>query len=150
VEPAATEHVEPATTGNSVAAAGAGLPGGPPALSAGTGAADADPVKALARLGILATDAYQPGAALREHIITRDVTCRFPTCRQPGRRCQIDHIPPFDPAKPAWAQTHQGNLHLLCARHHQLKTTGTWHVRRDYPTGDTQWTSPLGYHHTRP
>jgi len=120
----------------------------------GTGAAfrkpETDPVRALAKYGILATDAYQPGAALREFILARDLTCRFPTCGQPARRCQIDHITPFDPDKPAWTQTHQGNLHLLCQRHHQLKTDGAWNVRRDPNTGDTHWTSALGYHYTRP
>lgn len=110
----------------------------------------ADPVAVMAALGILSSDTYQPGAALREYILTRDVTCRFPTCRQPARRCQLDHIVAFDPTRPAWTQTHLGNLHLLCARHHQLKTAGIWSVRRDHHTGDTHWTSPLGYHYTRP
>lgn len=108
-----------------------------------------DPAAALAAMGILACDSYQPGAALREFILARDVTCRFPTCRQPGRRCQIDHIVPFTSDRPAWAQTHQGNLHLLCARHHGLKTAGAWSVTREPTTGDTHWTSPLGYTYTR-
>ncbi|MGC0274127.1 DUF222 domain-containing protein [Pseudactinotalea sp. Z1739] len=110
----------------------------------------ADPVAVMAALGILSSDTYQPAAALREYILTRDATCRFPTCRQPARRCQFDHIVAFDPTRPAWTQTHLGNLHLLCARHHQLKTAGVWSVRRDHHTGDTHWTSPLGYHHIKP
>ncbi|MGC0143634.1 DUF222 domain-containing protein [Pseudactinotalea sp. Z1732] len=108
-----------------------------------------DPAAALAAMGVLACDSYQPGVALREFILDRDVTCRFPTCRQPGRRCQIDHIVPFTSDLPAWAQTHQGNLHLLCARHHGLKTAGAWSVTREPATGDTHWTSPLGYTYTR-
>ncbi|MGC0249758.1 DUF222 domain-containing protein [Pseudactinotalea sp. Z1748] len=124
-----------------------------PAMQAGPkdmGRGRAGAVVVLAALGILASDTYQPGAALREYILTRDATCRFPTCRQPARRCQLDHIVAFDPTRPAWTQTHLGNLHLLCARHHQLKTAGVWSVRRDHHTGDTHWTSPLGYHHTKP
>jgi len=109
-----------------------------------------DPVAALASQGVLSTDGYQPGTRLRDFILARDGTCRFPTCQQPARRCQIDHIVPFDPAKPAWMQTHQGNLHLLCARHHQLKTAGVWTVTREAATGDTHWISPLGYRYTRP
>jgi len=109
----------------------------------------ADPVTALAALGILSSNAYQPGTALREHVLLRDVTCRFPTCRQPARRCQIDHIIPFDSARPAWAQTYAGNLHVLCQRHHQLKTAGLWNVHRDH-AGDTHWSSPLGYRYIRP
>lgn len=109
----------------------------------------ADPVSALRDVGILATDAYQPGATLRDYVLSRDVTCRFPTCRQPARRCQIDHIIAFDTDRPAWAQTHQGNLHLLCQRHHQLKTAGVWSLTRDHLNGDTHWTSPLGYRYTR-
>ncbi|MGC0249501.1 DUF222 domain-containing protein [Pseudactinotalea sp. Z1748] len=108
-----------------------------------------DPAAALAAMGVLACDSYQPGATLREFILARDVTCRFPTCRQPGRRCQIDHIVPFTFDRPAWAQTHQGNLHLLCARHHGLKTAGAWRITREPATGDTRWTSPLGYTYTR-
>ncbi len=114
-----------------------------------TGDFDDDPVAALEGLGVLASDAYQPGAELREYILARDVTCRFPTCQQPARRCQIDHIVAFEQDKPAWTQTHHGNLHLLCARHHQLKTAGVWSVSRDPFTGDTHWTSPLGYRYTR-
>jgi len=34
---------------------------------------------------------YSPPQDLIDHVIARDRTCRFPTCSQPARRCQIDH-----------------------------------------------------------
>lgn len=99
--------------------------------------------------GLLATDNYLPSAGLRSLIITRDRTCRFPGCEQPGSRCQIDHIEPFSNDLPAWAQTIETNLHLLCPRHHQMKTSGTWQVRRD-SAGTTHWTAPGGQYYQRP
>ena len=98
---------------------------------------------------LLSTDAYLPGTQLREFIIARDVTCRFPTCQQPASRSQLDHIIPFNPNQPAAAQTHEHNLHVLCARHHQLKTDRIWAVARDPATGQTHWTSPLGRTYTK-
>lgn len=118
------------------------------ALVAAAGALD--PVAYLEEmLGLRATDSYVPSAALRDLIMTRDRTCRFVGCEQPGSRCQIDHIDPFDDSQPAWAQTVETNLHLLCVRHHQMKTGGDWKVSRD-AMGNTHWTSPSGNVYRRP
>src|SRR5699024_9526969 len=107
--PAPAQPPPPAQPSAPVRPSGSGAgPAAQRGQSAPAGQRGADAVAALAALGVLASDSYQPGTALRQFILTRDVTCRFPTCRQPGRRCQIDHIVPFDPARPAWAQTHQG------------------------------------------
>src|SRR5690625_1722437 len=111
----------------------------------GRGASPVDPVAHLEQLGLRAADSYAPSAALRRHIVMRDVTCRFPGCRVPGWKCQLDHIDPFNEALPAWAQTVESNLHLLCAHHHQLKTTSDWRVWRD-AYGATHWVSPNQYH----
>lgn len=89
-------------------------------------------------------DSYRPGADLTGTIAARDATCTFPGCRVPARRCDLDHITPFDPERPAVEQTHAGNLHALCRHHHQLKTIGTWGVTRDPRSGTTTWTDPLG------
>ena len=43
-----------------------------------------------------ASPAYQVPARLREFVSVRDLTCRFPTCRQPAWRCDADHTRPFD------------------------------------------------------
>ncbi len=98
---------------------------------------------------MFATDGYQPGVELREFVMARDRTCRFPTCRQPAARCQLDHVVPFTADRPAIMQTTAANLHVLCARHHQLKTAGLWAVERDPVTGDTIWASPLGLVYTQ-
>lgn len=40
-------------------------------------------------------EVYRPPAALRELVLQRDRTCRFPGCAQPSRRCDLDHRVPF-------------------------------------------------------
>lgn len=123
----------------------------PRALMAAVAEAGAtDPVAYLqATFGLLATDGYAPSAALREFILARDRTCRFVGCEQPGARCQIDHIEAFAEDLPAWVQTIETNLHLLCSRHHQMKTSKAWQVRRD-AAGTTHWTTPSGESCQRP
>lgn len=67
--------------------------------------------------GILAVDRYTPGADLKRFLRARDEHCRFPGCRQPVHRCDIDH-------GHDWAHggtTCSENLHHLCRRHHTLK-----------------------------
>ncbi|MDT4933889.1 MAG: hypothetical protein QOK11_1781, partial [Pseudonocardiales bacterium] len=52
----------------------------------------------------------------------------------------------------AWSDgghTNEGNLHVLCARHHHLKHETAWQVQR-LPNGDTSWTSPSGHRYTKP
>ncbi|WP_277051047.1 HNH endonuclease signature motif containing protein [Ruania albidiflava] len=100
-------------------------------------------------LGLIAADSYAPSLRLRRRIVDRDQVCRFPGCQVPGWRCQIDHIVPFDPGVPAWAQTVETNLHLLCAHHHQLKTENLFQVERDVRTGQTTWHAPTGHVYIR-
>lgn len=101
------------------------------------------------QLGLIAADSYAPSRRLRRRIIERDQMCRFPGCQVPGWRCQLDHIVAFDPQLPAWAQTVETNLHLLCAHHHQLKTAGLFQVERDVRTGQTTWHAPTGHVYIR-
>lgn len=82
---------------------------------------------------------YAIPARLRDFLAVRDRTCRFPGCRQPARRCQVDHIRAWDEG----GATDPENLHLLCPRHHQLKTHGGWTPSRD-ADGSTTWLSPQG------
>ena len=100
-------------------------------------------------LGLICTDAYAPSRRLRARIIERDQTCRFPTCQVPAWRCQLDHITPFDPDLPAWAQTIETNLHALCAHHHQIKTAKLFTVERESRSGVTTWHAPTGHAYTR-
>jgi len=105
---------------------------------------DEDGVPAVDAAG---TDGYRPSAELARAVVDRDRTCRFPGCRVPAHRCDIDHVDPFDPDRPARWQTVEQNLQALCRHHHRLKTHGGWYVSRDPISGATLWRSPLGRVH---
>ncbi len=84
-------------------------------------------------------DRYRPTEAQRRMLKARDEHCRFPGCRQPTDRCDIDHT---------IARAHDGpttvcNLGCFCRRHHMLKHHSAWRVRQR-PDGVLEWTSPLG------
>jgi len=84
-------------------------------------------------------DRYQPTDSLKRYLRARDEHCRFPGCRMPARRCEIDHT--FD-----WAlggKTTHTNLAHLCPRHHRLKHHSDWKVKQ-LPGGVLEWTSPAG------
>ena len=83
--------------------------------------------------------AYSPSAALADLVRLRDRTCRFPGCRHPAGRCDIDHVVPW-PAGPTTAD----NLAALCRHHHRLKHQSPWSVRAG-PGGTLDWTSPSGH-----
>jgi hypothetical protein len=85
---------------------------------------------------------YEPPAGLASHVLARDRTCRFPGCRQPASRVQLDHTVPF-PDGP----TSHDNLGGLCQHHHRLKHEGGWQLRQDRP-GTFTWTSPTGRDYT--
>lgn len=133
-----------------------------PAEVPGLGPIPADVVRALAADGrwtAWLTDAagavratgsagYVPSAALARLVRAREPHCRFPGCRQPASRCDLDHTIPW----PRGATTPQ-NLGPLCRRHHQLKTHGGWRVESPEPTGSPpdesawRWTTPAGLRH---
>ncbi|UFU03690.1 HNH endonuclease [Ruania suaedae] len=113
-------------------------------------ARDAEPVTLLETvLGLVCSDSYAPSRRLRGLIVDRDQTCRFPGCMVPGWRCQIDHIVAFDPDLPAWAQTVESNLQLLCRHHHQGKTEQAFSVEREAWTGITTWRTRTGHVYAR-
>jgi hypothetical protein len=84
-------------------------------------------------------DRYTPSAALADLVRTRDRTCRFPGCRQPARRCDLDHVVPW-PAGP----TDAANLAALCRHHHRLKHRTQWTVQGG-AGGLLRWTAPTGH-----
>lgn len=87
----------------------------------------------------LAVDRYRPTAEMRRYLRGRDQRCRFPTCGQPARDCDVDHS--HDHA--LGGETATVNLATLCRRHHSLKHQTPWHVeQRD--GGVVSWTSPTG------
>jgi hypothetical protein len=87
-----------------------------------------------------ATPAYRPATRLWDYIISRDVTCRFLTCRQPAIRCDLDHTTPFDQGGPTcWC-----NLGAICRYHHRkIKQHPGWHLNQPTP-GTFTWTTPTG------
>ena len=86
----------------------------------------------------LSSEGYRPGAALARLVRERDGTCRFPGCRTPAARCDLDHAVPF-PHGPTDAR----NLHCLCRRHHGFKHHAGWSVDLAWD-GTLTWTSPTG------
>ncbi len=124
-----------------------------PALLAGYGPVDPDTARRL--LGnatgwervmtspvtghVLGVDRYKPSKAMKRFLRARDERCRFPGCRQPVWRSDLDHTIPAAHGGP----THCGNLAHLCKRHHTLKHNTPWHVRQ-LPGGILEWTSPTG------
>lgn len=88
---------------------------------------------------VLAVDRYRPTKDLERALRVRDEHCRFPGCRQPVWRCDIDHS--HDAA--LGGETSARNLAHLCKRHHMLKHATQWQVRQ-LGGGTLEWTSPTG------
>ena len=88
---------------------------------------------------VLAVDRYRPSQDQRRHLTVRDQHCRFPGCRMPAKRCDVDHT--IDHA--LGGTTRDDNLALLCERHHMLKHNTAWTVTQ-LPAGVLEWTSPTG------
>jgi hypothetical protein len=90
-----------------------------------------------------ASTAYRPPPRLKEYIAARDLTCRFPRCRQPAWRGDLDHTIPFDDG----GLTCRCNLGGLCRTHHILKHHPDWKLRQIAP-GVFAWTTPAGRTYT--
>lgn len=129
-----------------------------PGELAGYGPITADVARALAENGIwrrLLTDPvtggvtdvsanrYRPSDRVTQFVAARDQTCRFPGCRVPAQRCDVDHNCPHDQGGPSIPC----NLCCLCRKHHMLKTHSDWRVRQD-PDGTLTWTAPSGHVYT--
>ncbi|GAA3944106.1 HNH endonuclease signature motif containing protein [Microbacterium soli] len=90
------------------------------------------------------TDTYTPTEPMRRFLRARDQHCRFPGCRMPVHRCDIDHN--HDHA--AGGPTAIGNLAHLCRSHHALKhpdvaDTARWTVTQ-LADQTLRWHSPTG------
>ena len=90
---------------------------------------------------------------IREQVILRDQTCVFPWCTRPARRCDIDHVIPYDhhaeaEGRPQPGPTSSDNLAALCRTHHRLKTHSAWRYTVIGP-GAYEWTSPHGHRFRR-
>ncbi|QLD10614.1 HNH endonuclease signature motif containing protein [Microbacterium oleivorans] len=88
---------------------------------------------------VLECDSYRPTSAMVRLLRARDRHCRFPGCRQPAIRCELDHTIAAAHGGP----TRVRNLAHLCKRHHDVKHHTRWRVRQ-LAGGTLVWTSPTG------
>lgn len=82
---------------------------------------------------------YEPPQALKDFLIARDRTCRFPGCRRSASLSDLDHAKSWESGGVTSAQ----NLGALCRRHHKLKTHYGWAITSN-PDGSCTWRSPAG------
>lgn len=82
---------------------------------------------------------YEPPQALKDFLIARDRTCRFPGCRRSATLSDLDHAQSWE----SGGSTSPDNLGALCRRHHKLKTHHGWKVE-SYADGSCLWRSPAG------
>ncbi|MFS0867122.1 DUF222 domain-containing protein [Microbacterium sp. 179-B 1A2 NHS] len=87
----------------------------------------------------VAVDSYRVPLPMRRYLQARDQHCRYPGCRVPAIRCEIDHT--HDHA--LGGRTELRNLAHLCQRHHSMKQFTAWRVRQ-LQGGVLEWTSPAG------
>jgi hypothetical protein len=88
------------------------------------------------------TKQYKVPDGMRQWILYRDKTCRFPGCSMPAKWCDLDHS--LD-----WAhggETKVTNLIALCRKHHVLKHNTGWNYSTDDDAVVT-WVSPSGRQH---
>ncbi len=84
-------------------------------------------------------DVYKPSAKLKRAIRARDKHCRFPGCRRPAHRCELDHTIAFE----IGGRTIYINLSALCKHHHRIKHMPGWTCTQD-EAGVLTWTTPSG------
>ena len=87
----------------------------------------------------MAVDTYQRTKAMDRYLKGRDKHCRWPGCRMPARKCEVDHN--HDAA--LGGKTEICNLCCLCQRHHSMKQFTAWKIRQ-LDGGVIEWTSPTG------
>ena len=90
------------------------------------------------------TLARRPAEAQKRRARADYPTCVFPGCRMGAHECDLDHRKPFSNGGP----THNDNLGPLCRHHHMTRHHAPWLLER-LPSGDHQWTSPLGHTYVR-
>ena len=83
---------------------------------------------------------YRPGRRLRDFITARDGVCCFPTCHQPGYRCEFEHVRPYLAGGP----TCRCNGALACRRHNLCKIGTGWNYQLN-PDASFTWTSDTGH-----
>ncbi|WP_371029593.1 DUF222 domain-containing protein [Pseudoclavibacter sp. JSM 162008] len=71
---------------------------------------------------VTAVDTYRPSAAMRAFLAARDIHCRWPGCRQPATRCDLDHTHAWEHG----GKTTLENLCGFCKHHHVMKHATAW------------------------
>lgn len=99
---------------------------------------------------VVETDTYTPTEGMRRFLRARDRHCRFPGCRTPAHRCEIDHN--HDHAK--GGTNRLDNLAHFCRAHHTLKhpdipESHRWTAQQE-KDGSLTWHSPLGRDYVDP
>uniref|UniRef100_UPI00301C0096 HNH endonuclease signature motif containing protein n=1 Tax=Microbacterium sp. LB16 TaxID=3081271 RepID=UPI00301C0096 len=99
---------------------------------------------------LVETDTYTPTEGMRRFLRARDQHCRFPGCRMPAHRSEIDHN--HDHA--TGGRTRLDNLAHFCRAHHTLKHPDVpdphrWTARQE-KDGSVTWHSPLGRDYSDP
>jgi len=89
------------------------------------------------------SSSYRPSPRLREYVSARDITCTFPTCRQPAWRTDLDHTVPWHRG----GATSSSNLGARCRTHHKIKQLSGWKLEQS-PAGAFVWTTPAGNSYT--
>jgi hypothetical protein len=84
-------------------------------------------------------ESYEPPQHLKDFLIARDRTCRFPGCRRSALLSDLDHAESWE----SGGKTSPENIGALCRRHHRLKTHDGWRIQ-SFSDGSCTWTSPLG------
>lgn len=82
---------------------------------------------------------YRVPDRMRAFLQARDVTCRFPVCRQPAWHSDADHTIPHHQG----GRTCRCNLGHACRTHHQLKQLPGWTLEQPSP-GVFLWRTPSG------
>ena len=88
-------------------------------------------------------DRYEIPRRQREILIGRHPHEVFPYGTLPVRRCDFDHVQPYDDDGPP-GQTSLDALAPLSRTHHRMKTHGGWVLRNPSP-GEYWWRSPHGH-----
>jgi hypothetical protein len=91
----------------------------------------------------ISAERYRPSQRLRDYITARDSVCAFPTCNQPGYRCEYEHIKPYQQG----GRTCRCNAALACRRHNLCKINTGWRYRRNND-GSFTWITNTGHHYT--
>ena len=84
-----------------------------------------------------AVSGYRIPDSMRRLIEVRDQTCRYPICRIPASRTDMDHTIPYDQGGP----TCRCNVSGECRHHHRLKHLKGWRLSQPRP-GFLIWVTP--------